>query len=99
MAAPLREENLTDLVSQHMHRDFTRVLSTVTVGEALASLRRQPPEGRIIYFYVVDGADRLVGVIPTRRLLLALPETRIGDIMIPRVVALPAMASVLEACE
>jgi magnesium transporter len=90
---------LSDLVTAHMRRDVTRVLSGVTVEEALVSLRQQPPEGRIIYFYVVDGQGRLQGVIPTRRLLLANPETRVVDIMIPRVVALPMTATVLDACE
>ena len=99
MTLPLREENLNDPLSQHMRRDVTRVLSTRTVGEALQSLRDRPPEGRIIYFYVVDQDDRLVGVIPTRRLLLSSLDVSVADVMVPRVVALPASATVLDACE
>ena len=99
MTLPLREESLNDPLSRHMRRDFTRLLSTQTVGEALQSLRDRPPEGRIIYFYVVDSDDRLVGVIPTRRLLLSSLEASVADVMVPRVVALPATAMVLDACE
>ncbi|NLF06966.1 MAG: magnesium transporter, partial [Pirellulaceae bacterium] len=39
------------------------------------------------------------GVIPTRALLLSPPETKIADIMLPHVIAVPADATVLEACE
>jgi magnesium transporter len=42
---------------------------------------------------------RLVGVVPTRRLLTAAPATPLREIMVPRVIALPATATVLEACE
>jgi len=47
----------------------------------------------------VDDDGRLRGVVPTRRLLLSPLDHRIGDIMVPQVIALPASASVLEACE
>jgi magnesium transporter len=69
------------------------------VGEALAALRESPPPARIVYFYVVDETDRLKGVIPSRALLLSPPETRIADIMLKSVVAIPADATVLDACE
>src|SRR5207248_2170622 len=66
---------------------------------ALEGLRGKPPVGRIIYFYVVDDQGRLVGVVPTRRLLLNALSTTIGDIMVKQVISLPASATVLEACE
>jgi magnesium transporter len=97
--APLTEANLNDPVTQHMRQDFTRLRADQTVGEALGRLRRHPPAGRIIYFYVVDADDRLLGVVPTRRLLLSPPEQRLADIMVRPVVALPAGATVLDACE
>ena len=42
---------------------------------------------------------RLVGVLPTRRLLTAPLEASLREIMVPRVVAVPATATVLDACE
>ena len=42
---------------------------------------------------------RLKGVIPSRSLLLSPPEARIADIMLREVVAIPAGATVLDACE
>jgi magnesium transporter len=82
-----------------MHQEFTRVALGQTVGEALAGLRRQPPRGRIIYFYVVDEEGRLQGVVPTRRLILSPSDQPLADIMVRRVIALPKDATVEEACE
>jgi magnesium transporter len=62
-------------------------------------MRDHPPPGRIIYFYVVDDNLRLVGVVPTRRLLLAGTEARVKEVMIPSVIAIPSSATLLEACE
>jgi magnesium transporter len=91
--------DLNDSVTAHMHQDFTRLSRGQTVGEALEWLRANPPQGAIVYFYVVDEADRLVGVVPTRRLVLSPPQTPIAAIMVPRVVTLPAEATVMDACE
>jgi magnesium transporter len=99
MANRISEQTLSDPVTAHMRRDITRLPSDRTAGEALAWLREHPPEGRILYLYVVDHDDRLQGVIPTRRLLLSPPERPVADLMVRRVVALPAEATVLEACE
>lgn len=82
-----------------MRPDFTRLPVTQNVGQALGWLREHPPAGRIIYLYVVDDEGRLVGVVPTRRLLLSPLETPLESIMVRRVVALPAEATVLDACE
>ncbi len=95
----LTEDSLREPVTQHMRREYPVIHPEHTIEEALAYLRKHPPEGRIVYFYVVDADHRLQGVIPTRRLLLAQPDQRIQDIMITRVVAIPAAATVLEACE
>ena len=99
MTSPLTKVELNAPVSRHLHQDFARILAKQTVGEALESLRRHPPRGRILYLYVVDDRDRLVGVVPTRRLLLGSPEQPVAEIMVRRVVALPARTTVLEACE
>jgi magnesium transporter len=99
MPSALATARFNDPVTKHMHQDFTRLQLGQTVGEALASLRQNPPRGRIIYFYVVDTEDRLQGVVPTRRLLLNLPDKPIAEIMVRQVITLPTEATVLEACE
>jgi magnesium transporter len=70
-----------------------------TAGEALGHLQGSSLEGRIIYFYVVDGEGRLKGVLPTRRLLLNPPDTPVRSIMEPHVVTLPDTSTLLDACE
>src|SRR6516165_4633707 len=82
-----------------MHREFTSLQLGQSVADALDWLRGHPPSERIIYFYVVDNEDRLQGVVPTRRLVLSPPDKPLAEIMVRQVVALPAEATVLEACE
>jgi magnesium transporter len=90
---------LTDPVTRHLHQDLASIRASQTVGEALDDLRRHPPQGRILYFYVVDDEGRLEGVVPTRRLLLAPLGQPVAEIMVRKVVTLPARTTVLEACE
>jgi len=80
-------------------KEFTALDQDLTVTGALAQIREYGAAQQIIYFYVVDADQRLVGVLPTRRLLLAAPEARLRDIMIDRVVTIPESATVLETCE
>src|SRR5262245_42054795 len=90
---------LSDPVTKRMHKDFTLLRAGQTVGEALDWLRHNPPPGRVIYFYVVDDKGGLRGVVPTRRLVLSPPQTPLTDIMVKRMVTVPAQATVLDACE
>jgi len=99
MVAPQLDTDLNDPVTRHMHKDFTQLRVGQTVGEALASLRERPPEGRIIYFYVVDNEGHLRGVVPTRRLLLNPLDRPLAEIMVTQVIAIPQTATVLDACE
>lgn len=90
---------LADPVTSHMRTDPTRLRAGQTVIDALEYVRKNPPSGRVVYFYVTDDDDRLKGVVPTRRLLLAAPTTPVEDLMVKSVVAIPVTATVLEACE
>jgi magnesium transporter len=84
---------------QYARTDFPLLQADATVEKALEKIRREGVGERVIYFYAVDDRGRLVGVVPTRRLLTAAPETSLREIMVPRVIALPKKATVLEACE
>ena len=92
-------DHLQESVTAFARGDAPALRRDMTVGEALAAIREHGLGERIVYFYVVDGEDRLVGVLPTRRLLTAPLDARLGEVMIERVVAIPAAATVLEACE
>jgi magnesium transporter len=99
MQSPLTRVNLNDPITSHMHQNYTRLHVNQTVGAALDGLRANPPPGRIIYFYVVDPDGRLQGVVPTRRLLLSPAGQALAEIMVRPAVAVPAHATVLDACE
>jgi magnesium transporter len=86
-------------VVEHARKDFPLLDAAMTVGEALERIRREGVGERVIYFYAIDEEQRLVGVVPTRRLLTAPLETALCDVMVRRVVAIPAKATVLDACE
>jgi magnesium transporter len=79
--------------------DVTTLREDLTVQRALEVVRQEGVGEKIVYFYVVDAEGRLVGVLPTRRLLTAPLDQRIAEVMIRRVVAIPQDATVLEACE
>jgi magnesium transporter len=80
-------------------RDFTKLLPEFSVQEALDYIRREGVGEKIVYFYVVDEGGRLKGVLPTRRLLSAPLHQRISELMIPKVVAVPQTATVMDACD
>jgi magnesium transporter len=86
-------------VVEHARKDFPLLDAGRTVAEALECIRREGVGERVIYFYAVDEQQRLVGVVPTRRLLTAPLDTPLRGIMVQRVIAIPANATVLDACE
>lgn len=93
------DEHLTQPALEHSRRDFVRVRVDHTVAQALDEARQSRTSGRIVYFYVVDAQERLRGVLPTRRLLLSPPEAPVASVMVRDVIALPADATLMDACE
>src|SRR2546422_5311764 len=91
--------DFNSLIVEHARKDFPLLDATMNVAEALDRIRLEGVGERVIYFFAIDTDERLVGVLPTRRLLTAPLETRLEEIMVRRVVAIPASATVLEACE
>ena len=86
-------------VIAHARKDLPLLRADMSVADALETIRREGVGERIIYFYAVDQNQRLVGVLPTRRLLTASLDATLETIMVRRVAAIPATATVLEACE
>jgi magnesium transporter len=80
-----------------VRKDVPKLNHNDTIQQALDDIRLRGFRDRIIYFYVVDKNDRLVGVVPTRRLLTSPLDQRISAVMIDRVIAIPQHATVLEA--
>ncbi len=92
-------EHFDQPVLPFARKDFPELRQDFTVHQALEVIRRQGVGEKVIYFYVVDEQERLVGVLPTRRLLISALDERLDKIMIQRVLALPRTATILEACE
>ncbi|MEJ5351657.1 MAG: magnesium transporter [Melioribacteraceae bacterium] len=86
-------------IIEFARKDFTVLNKNLTVDEALKKIRNEGAGERIVYFYAIDDEDKLVGVLPTRRLLTAQPDTKLEQIMVQRVAALPSTATVYDACE
>jgi len=92
-------EHLQSPIAPYIRKDIARLRQDLTVEQALASIRQQGIGEQIVYFYVLDDIDRLVGVLSTRALLTATPDKRLAEIMDRRSIALPNTATLLEACE
>ncbi len=82
-----------------VQRDPVTLTPTQSVGDALQTLRARGTQTDVLYLYVVEDDGHLAGVVPTRALLSAGPETVLADIMLPDVVAIPDWATVLIAAE
>lgn len=92
-------DRLAQSVLTEARQDIARILVHQTVGEALAHVQQSQLGGQVVYFYVVDGQDRLQGVVPARGLLLNPAHTPVAEIMVRKVVTVPTDATLLDACE
>lgn len=98
-AAPLTAANLHDPILPLARPVPVTLRDSQTIAEALPVVRASITTSDIHYFYVVDDDRRLVGIVPARHLLAALPEQRVTEVMITDVVAIPSWATVLVASE
>jgi len=65
-----------------MQREFVAVPADATVEQAIEAVRRRGGDLPDLHnVFVVDGEQRLVGVLPLRLLILATPETPVSAIM------------------
>lgn len=77
-----------DTAGRLMSTRIARLQSGWTVEEALDYMRGVDLEVETLsYLYVVNGGGRLIGVVPTWRMLTASPQRRIQEIMDPDVIS------------
>lgn len=70
-------------VGSIMSSQYATLSSGLTAAEAIEELRRLAPDSETIYSaYVLDKQRHLLGVVSLRHLILALPQTRVSDIMV-----------------
>ncbi|MEI6351458.1 MAG: magnesium transporter [Verrucomicrobiota bacterium] len=94
-----QQKRFEEPVLNHSRSDFLLLKQDWTVSETIEFLRQQEIGAKIIYFYVVDETEKLVGIVPTRQLLTSSATQKIVEIMNRRVVAIPQSATVFDACE
>jgi len=72
-----------------MTPEFISVRATMTGAQVMAFLRRAAPDAETIYYlYVVDGEQRLKGVLSLRQLIVSDPEQRVQEMMNPDIVSI-----------
>ncbi len=99
MTVKLSDKNLRETVSKYTHKDFVALKQDQTVEEVTGALRTHTGTSEILYLYVTDENNRLVGVVPVRRVLISEPQVEISSIMIKEPISVPATETVLRACE
>lgn len=90
---------LQEPIVKHIRTDYPRLRPDMTVDQALRKIRQEGLGEKIIYFYVLDDDRHVVGVLPTRRLLIGEPDKKLDELMIGKVVTISADATVNDACE
>lgn len=75
-----------------MTKDLVALHSSATVREAVREIRTNFPNEDLHYVYVVDESEKLVGIIPLRRLVLSDGLVRLGDICERDPVTIPVAA-------
>jgi CBS domain-containing protein len=77
-----------------MTTEYVAVPATLTAAETIDKLRELEPTAETIYYvYVTDDANRLVGVLSLRDLIVAKPDTRISTFMLEEPVVVRTDAS------
>ena len=80
-----------DVAGGLMNPRYARVRPEMTMIEAISYLRKQAREhmDSISYIYVLDGEQKLLGVVNFRDLFIAPNDSKIIDIMNPNVITIP----------
>ena len=77
-----RELYEDDQVGSFLSTDYAVLDRTLTAGRAIEELRRQEPRKETIYYaYVVDEAERLIGFVSLRDLIMARNDQTVADLM------------------
>jgi magnesium transporter len=93
-------EHEEDTAGGLMTTEYLAFPADMTVEEAIKELRLEAPDVETIYYlYIVDADEHAVGVVSLKNLILALPQTLLGDIMKTPVKTLPLDVSEKDVAE
>lgn len=96
---PADVAHLKHKITRYMRTDFARLNYSLTVEMALRVIRREGIGERVVYFYVVGTDEKLIGIVPTRRLLTSQANVPIEKLMVTDLITVNHRATVLEVCE
>jgi magnesium transporter len=96
---PITSAQLHDPILPYVQPPALVLAPDDTIEVALEKARQLPATQIVLYCYVVDNEQRLVGIVPIRRLLTSAADAHIKAVMISDVVAIPYWATVLVAAE
>ncbi|MCQ9205086.1 MAG: magnesium transporter [Omnitrophica bacterium] len=87
-----------DSVGRLITPDFVQLYETMNVGEALSHIRNVGIKKETVYHsYVLDSQKRLIGIVSLKKLVLAVPETKISEIVFKDVTKVTAFTDKEEA--
>jgi magnesium transporter len=98
VSAKIRTDRLNDPVIKYAGKNVIALPQDNTVAQAMSFLRNQNITDEIVYIYIVDDEQTLVGVLPLRRLLNSDNKDKLSDVMIKNVVYVHNYDSVIDAC-
>ncbi|MCE5339563.1 MAG: magnesium transporter [Planctomycetaceae bacterium] len=99
MSAKIRTDRLNDPVIKYAGKNVIALPQDNTVAQAMSFLRNQNITDEIVYIYIVDDEQTLVGVLPLRKLLNSDNKDKLSDVMIKNVVYVHNYDSVIDACD
>jgi magnesium transporter len=84
-----------------MTTNFSALDEKMTAQEAIDSLRASQVDSNeeILYLYVVDELQRLTGIVPIRRLVMAQPNTLVSELAISEMLSTPPDADQEEVAQ
>jgi Mg/Co/Ni transporter MgtE len=93
-------EHEVDTAGGLMTTEYLAFPPDMTVEEAIKELRLEAPDVETIYYlYIVDHEEHINGVLSLKHLILATPQTLLGDIMKTPVKTLPLDAEQKDVAE
>ena len=76
-----------DTAGARMDPDVTPFNQDLTVAETVNKIRETMSLRKVFHCYVVDEKGRLRGVVPLRKLLMAAPDIRLKDLILPYIIS------------
>jgi CBS domain-containing protein/sporulation protein YlmC with PRC-barrel domain len=93
-------EHEEDTAGGLMTTEYLAFPPDMTVDDAIRELRLEAPNVETVYYlYILDSSERIIGILSLKHLILATPQTLLGDIMVTPVKTLTLDAKQKDVAE